>query len=48
MAFPAAMQNWLRQISRNSPELLRIMGIFAMAAGFLLCYLTQRTNLFGP
>ena len=45
VAFPKAMQDWLRQITEAEPSLLRGMGIIAMALGFLLCYITQRTDL---
>jgi uncharacterized protein len=47
VASASAMQKWLRQVSILPPKLLRALGLIAMAAGFLLCYLTQRTNLFG-
>jgi uncharacterized protein YjeT (DUF2065 family) len=47
VASPAAMQRWLRQLMEINPEQLRVMGIIAMAVGFLLCYLAQRTVLFG-
>jgi uncharacterized protein len=46
-ASPQAMQKWLRQVSDLRPQLLRMLGLAAMAAGFLLCYLTQRTSLLG-
>jgi uncharacterized protein len=46
-ASPQSMRNWLLQVSQLKPELLRSLGVIAMAAGFLLCYLTQRTSLFG-
>lgn len=45
VAFPKAMQEWLRQLTETDPKILRVMGIIAMAIGFLLCYVTQRTNL---
>jgi len=47
VASPEAMQDWLRQLSSFRPRLLRAIGLAAMTAGLLLCYLTQRTNLFG-
>ncbi len=46
VAFPEAMQDWLRQLTTMSPRVLRIIGLIAMASGLFLCYLTQRTNLF--
>ncbi|MDH3392884.1 MAG: DUF2065 domain-containing protein [Desulfobulbaceae bacterium] len=45
LAFPKAMQDWLRQLTEQEPKVLRGMGVIAMAIGFLLCYITQRTNL---
>ena len=47
VASPEAMQRWLQQITEMRPESLRIMGIFAMAAGFFLCFLAQKSGLFG-
>lgn len=45
-AAPESMQRWLRQILLLSPRQLRQIGGIAMAAGFLLCYLAQKTSLF--
>ena len=45
LAFPKAMQDWLRQLSELEPNILRGMGLIAMVIGFLLCYITQRTDL---
>jgi len=42
-AFPVPMQNWLRQVTVMPPRLLRVFGVLAIAAGFLLCYFAQRT-----
>ncbi len=47
VASPEAMQRWLRQLTAMRPEQLRIMGIIAMAIGFFLCYLGQKSGLFG-
>ncbi len=46
-AFPEAMQRWLAQLAEENPSLLRIGGLAAVASGLFLCYLTQRTSLFG-
>jgi uncharacterized protein len=46
-ASPEAMQRWLRQILEMSPEQLRRIGLIAMAIGFFLCYLAQKSGLFG-
>ncbi len=47
VASPEGMKRWLQQINEMRPDALRIMGIFAMAAGFFLCYLAQKSTLFG-
>jgi len=46
LAFPEKMQAWLRQLVLASPGQLRVMGIFAVASGLLLCFFTQRTGWF--
>ncbi|MEW6520964.1 MAG: DUF2065 domain-containing protein [Desulfurivibrio sp.] len=45
VACPEAMQKWLRQLSEMNPAVLRVIGLLAMGAGLLLCYITQQTNL---
>ena len=47
VASPESMQRWLRQLAEMRPENLRVMGIFAMAAGFLICFIAQKTGLLG-
>lgn len=46
-AFPEPMQRWLRQMAVMPPNLLRLFGFLAVAAGLFLCYLTQRTAVLG-
>lgn len=46
VAAPESMQAWLKKISEMRPEKLRIMGLVAMAAGLLLCWVIQGDNLF--
>jgi len=46
LAAPESMQRWLRQILLMPPRQLRQIGGISMAAGFLLCYLAQKTSLF--
>ncbi|PID72796.1 MAG: hypothetical protein CSB34_00350 [Desulfobulbus propionicus] len=43
---PEGMQNWLRQLLEMKPSQLRIVGAIAMAVGFLLCYIGQRSGIF--
>ncbi len=45
VAFPEAMQNWLKQLSEMDPAVLRVLGLIALGSGLLLCYITQRTDL---
>ncbi|WP_456385333.1 DUF2065 domain-containing protein [Desulfolithobacter sp.] len=47
VASPEAMQSWLKQLTEMRPEHLRLMGILAMAIGFFLCFLAQRSGLLG-
>ena len=47
VASPEAMQRWLKQLAEMRPDTLRIIGVFAMAAGFLLCFLAQKSGLLG-
>ena len=46
LVFPEAMQRWLRQLQEMQPTQLRFMGLLAMAFGFFLCFLTQKSGLF--
>lgn len=44
---PELMQEWLKRMTVMPPHVLRIVGTLTMAVGLLLCYLAQRTTLFG-
>ena len=46
VASPQAMQRWLKQLSTIDPERLRIMGLMAMIAGLLICFIGQRSGIF--
>ncbi len=46
VAWPEAMQQWLRQLAEAEPDRLRAMGLIALGAGLLLCYLARRSGLF--
>ncbi|MEN8140529.1 MAG: DUF2065 domain-containing protein [Thermodesulfobacteriota bacterium] len=46
LAFPDSMKEWLRQLSEMDSGLLRAMGLVALVAGLILCYLAQRSGLF--
>jgi uncharacterized protein YjeT (DUF2065 family) len=47
VASPEAMQRWLKQLAEMRPDTLRIIGVFAMAAGFILCFIAQKSGLLG-
>jgi uncharacterized protein YjeT (DUF2065 family) len=46
LTFPEAMQRWLHQLMEMRPAQLRIVGLFAVGTGLLICYVVLRTNLF--
>ena len=46
LTFPEAMQRWLQQLMEMRPAQLRMVGLFAVVIGLLICYVTLRTNLF--
>jgi uncharacterized protein YjeT (DUF2065 family) len=46
LTFPEAMQKWLRQLMDMEPAQLRIIGLLAVGLGLIICFVTQRTNLF--
>ena len=47
LAFPEAMQGWLKQLSEARPSALRLVGGMAVVVGLLLCYVARRTGLLG-
>jgi uncharacterized protein YjeT (DUF2065 family) len=46
LTFPEAMRSWLRQLMEMKSTQLRMVGLFAVGIGLLICYVTLRTNLF--
>jgi uncharacterized protein len=46
LTFPEAMQRWLQQLMEMKPAQLRMVGLFAVGLGLLICYVTLRTSLF--
>jgi len=44
-AAPEAMQDWLKKLSEINPVQLRTMGVLAMIAGLVLCFVVQKTTL---
>lgn len=47
VAAPEAMQRWLQQLLELKPSQLRMMGVIAMAAGFIILFLARRNGLLG-
>lgn len=47
VAAPEAMQRWLRQLLELEPAQLRMMGIIAMIAGFIILLFARRSGLLG-
>ena len=46
LTFPEAMQRWLQQLLEMKPAQLRLVGLFAVGIGLLICYVALRTSLF--
>jgi uncharacterized protein YjeT (DUF2065 family) len=44
---PEAMRRWLLHVAEMEPKVLRFMGGLALAGGLFLCFLAQRSGLFG-
>jgi len=47
VASPEAMKKWLITLSETDPKTLRTMGLVIMTIGFGLCFVAQRTEIFG-
>ena len=45
-AFPEKMQAFMRQIEEMNPDHLRLIGLVSTLIGLLICYVTQRTDIF--
>jgi uncharacterized protein YjeT (DUF2065 family) len=46
VAAPEIMQDWLKKLSTMEPSKLRAMGLVAMLAGLIICFVVQKTTLF--
>lgn len=46
LTFPEPMQRWLQQLMEMKPAQLRMVGLFAVGLGLLICYVALRTSLF--
>ncbi|MCF6290033.1 MAG: DUF2065 domain-containing protein [Desulfobacterales bacterium] len=45
LTFPETMRKWLAQLLLMRPGQLRVMGLMAVALGFLICFVALRTGL---
>lgn len=46
VAAPEAMRDWLRKLSEFEPQQLRIVGLFAMTTGLIICWVVQSGLIF--
>ena len=46
VAFPETMRGWLGKLSQTPAGQLRVIGLVVMLAGFVVCWVVQRTDLF--
>ncbi len=46
VAFPESMREWLKKISEMKAEHLRILGLFSMSSGLVICWFVQRSGFF--
>ncbi len=46
-AAPESMQEWLKKLSELEPSQLRVFGIIAMVCGLVICFVVQKSTLFG-
>lgn len=47
VAAPESMREWLKKLSELPPQQLRAFGLVAMTVGLIICYVVQKTSLFG-
>jgi len=47
IVWPEAMQAWFRQLAEAEPDMLRTIGLTALAIGLLLCFIARRSGLLG-
>lgn len=46
VAFPESMRDWLRKLSEMKAEHLRMLGLFSMGSGLMICWFVQRSGFF--
>ncbi|HIQ36460.1 MAG TPA: DUF2065 domain-containing protein [Desulfocapsa sulfexigens] len=46
VALPESMRDWLRKLSEMKAEHLRMVGLFSMSIGLLICWFVQRSGYF--
>jgi uncharacterized protein len=46
VAFPESMRDWLKKLSEMKAEHLRMVGLFSMSIGLIICWVVQRSGYF--
>lgn len=46
VAAPESMREWLKKISEMKTETLRMLGLFSMSTGLVICWFVQRSGYF--
>ncbi|MCK5069819.1 MAG: DUF2065 domain-containing protein [Desulfocapsa sp.] len=46
VASPESMREWLKKISEMKTETLRMLGLFSMSTGLVICWFVQRSGYF--
>jgi hypothetical protein len=46
VVFPESMRDWLRKLSEMKTEHMRMVGLFSMSIGLIICWLVKRSNYF--
>ena len=45
-AAPEKMREWLLKLSEVPPSTLRLVGLFSLCTGLLLCWVVQKSSIF--
>lgn len=45
-AAPEKMREWLLKLSEVPPSTLRVIGMFSLCSGLLICWLVQNSSFF--
>ena len=47
VAAPESMREWLAKLSQMPTGILRMIGLVVMITGLIICWIVQKTSLFG-